>query len=178
MPADILDFWFDPAHKSKLFNSDDAFDAEIRSRFEGTAIGLASGQMIWEESAEEMLAKIICLDQFPRNMYRGTKAAFAWDGLALAQSVVMVDKGWDLKIDQSRRSFIYMPFMHAEDIVAQNRCVSLVDSRLDDANTLHHAKEHQKVIARFGRFPHRNKILGRNSTAEEIAFLKSGGYTP
>ncbi len=111
-------------------------------------------------------------------MYRDTPAAFAWDHLALAVAGRMVDKGWDVKIDQARRAFVYMPFMHAEDIKAQNECVRLVDARLNDSSTLHHAKEHRKVIDRFGRFPHRNDILGRHSTPEEISFLKSGGYAP
>ncbi len=111
-------------------------------------------------------------------MYRATKAAFAFDEAALQHAKVMTDRGWDLKIDQSRRAFVYMPFMHAENMTAQNESVRLIDMRLEDANTLHHAKEHRKVIERFGRFPHRNAILGRESTAEEIAFLKSGGYAP
>ena len=90
----------------------------------------------------------------------------------------MTDKGWDLKIDQSRRAFVYMPFMHAENISAQNESVRLMDMRLNNDNNLYHAKEHRKVIERFGRFPHRNEILGRKSTAEETAFLESGGYAP
>jgi len=132
----------------------------------------------WDETADSALALIIALDQFPRNMYRGTKAAFAFDEAALTQAEAMVEKGWDLKIEQSRRAFVYMPFMHSEDMAAQNECVRLMDSRLDNANNLHHAIEHRKVIERFGRFPHRNKTLGRESTAEETAFLKGGGYAP
>lgn len=176
--SDILDFWFDPQHKTKLFKSDDAFDALIRTRFEPTAIDLAAGALKWDGNPESDLATIIALDQFPRNMYRGTKAAFAWDHLGLRAAQQMVDKGWDLKIDQDKRSFVYMPFMHAEDIDMQAKCVQLVDSRLDNAGTLHHAREHEKVIKRFGRFPHRNDILGRQSTEDEIQFLKSGGYAP
>jgi len=137
--------------------------------FDGTA---------WETAPETMLALIIVLDQFSRNMYRGTKAAYAWDKLALGAAQRMVDKGWDLKIDHNRRAFIYMPFMHAEDLAAQNECVRLVDSRLSEADTLHHAKEHRKLIKRFGRFPHRNAVIGRPSTVEEKNFLKEGGYLP
>ena len=124
------------------------------------------------------LALIIVLDQFPRNMYRETKAAFAWDKKALAAAQFVVEKRWDLKIPQERRAFIYMPFMHAEDLEMQNECVRLVDSRLNGESTLHHAKEHRKLIERFGRFPHRNKTLGRESTDEEIGFLAKGGYVP
>ena len=177
-PNDILEFWFSAEAKSHWFQSTDAFDALIRKQFEATAIALAAGEADWEEAADIALAKIIVLDQFSRNMYRGTKAAFAWDDLALSTAKRMTDKGWDVKIDQDRRSFIYMPFMHSETLTDQEECVRLVDGRLNDNSTLHHAKEHRKVIARFGRFPHRNDILGRASTAEETAFLKGGGYVP
>lgn len=147
-------------------------------RFEDTVLTLATDSEGWDDAPNNCLALLIALDQFPRNIYRGTKAAFAFDDQALKAAQAMTDKGWDLKIDQSRRAFVYMPFMHAETMSAQNECVRLMDMRLDDANNLHHAKEHRKVIERFGRFPHRNDILGRESTSEEIAFLKNGGYTP
>lgn len=177
-PADILSFWFDEAGPKQWFKQSDAFDAEIRRRFEDTTLSLATDSSGWDETAENALALIIALDQFPRNMYRGTTAAFAFDDRALGHAKAMTAKGWDLKIDQARRSFVYMPFMHSEDIAEQDECVRLMDMRLDNASNLHHAKEHRKVIERFGRFPHRNEILGRESTAEEIAFLKNGGYAP
>lgn len=177
-PNDILSFWFDEAGPKNWFKQSDAFDAEIRQRFEETTLSLATDVAGWDETPESSLALLIALDQFPRNMYRGTKAAFAFDAKALAYAQAMTDKGWDLKIDQSRRSFVYMPFMHCETLSAQNDCVRLMDMRLDNASNLHHAKEHRKVIERFGRFPHRNEILGRKNTAEEIAFLKNGGYAP
>lgn len=132
----------------------------------------------WEAAPESHLALIIVLDQFPRNMYRGTSAAFAWDDLALASAKRAIAKFWDLKIDQDKRAFIYMPFMHAENLDDQDECVRLTESRLDDTSTLHHATEHRKVIKRFGRFPHRNEALNRISTDEEIRFLKDGGYKP
>ena len=177
-PSDILNFWFDEAGAGKWFQRSDAFDAQIRQRFEETSLSLATDAQGWDENAETSLALLIALDQFPRNMYRGTKAAFAFDDKALGYAQAMADKGWDLKIDQSRRAFVYMPFMHAEDMAAQNECVRLMDMRLNNDNNLHHAKEHRKLIERFGRFPHRNEVLGRKSTAEELAFLKSGGYVP
>ena len=90
----------------------------------------------------------------------------------------MTDKGWDVKIPQEKRSFVYMPFMHSEELADQDECVRLVDARLNDSGTLHHAREHRKVIARFGRFPHRNEILGRVSTPKETQFLADGGYSP
>lgn len=177
-PNNILTFWFDEAGSKRWFQQSDAFDAEVRMRFEDTVLRLATDIQGWDSNPENFLALIITLDQFPRNIYRGTKAAFAFDDKALSYAQAMTDKGWDLKIEQSRRAFVYMPFMHAENIVAQNECVRLMDMRLNNANNLHHAKEHQKVIERFGRFPHRNDILGRQSTTEEIVFLKNGGYTP
>ena len=175
---DVLSFWFEEAGPKTWYKKSDAFDALIRQRFEETVLSLATDVAGWDETPNSLLALIIVLDQFPRNIYRETTAAFAFDGRALGHAKTMTDKGWDLKIDQSRRAFAYMPFMHAEEIMAQNECVRLMDMRLDNENNLHHAKEHRKVIERFGRFPHRNAILGRESTAEEIAFLKSGGYAP
>jgi len=177
-PENILTFWFETSGSKRWFQQSDAFDADIRIRFEETTLSLATDINGWDEAPESSLALLIALDQFPRNMYRGTKAAFAFDDKALKQANAMTDKGWDLKIDQSRRAFVYMPFMHAENITAQNECVRLMDMRLNNDNNLHHAKEHRKVIERFGRFPHRNEILGRKNTAEETAFLKSGGYRP
>ena len=177
-PNDVLTFWFEEAGSKRWFQQSDAFDAEIRMRFEETVLSLATDAKGWTENAENSLALIIALDQFPRNIYRGTKAAFAFDDKALGYAQTATDKGWDLKIDQSRRAFIYMPFMHAENIRAQNECVRLMDMRLESASHLHHAKEHRKVIDRFGRFPHRNEILGRESTIEEVAFLNNGGYAP
>ena len=175
---DILAFWFDQAGPKRWYKVSDGFDAEIRALFEDTAIALAAGEIDWPQTPQSCLAMIIALDQFPRNMYRGTSAAFAWDRLALKKARMVVDKGWDLKINQERRAFIYMPFMHSEDMKMQDLSVGLIDSRLDNANTLHHAKEHRGLIERFGRFPHRNVILGRESREAEKDFLENGGYAP
>lgn len=182
-PDAILDFWFKDAGPSYWFKSSDAFDARIRREFEPTAIDLAaalsrSAPHPWETTPDGSLALIIALDQFSRNMYRGTRAAFAWDGLALGAAKRMTKRNLDLKIEQSRRAFIYMPYMHSENANDQARCVALCDQRLDGHSTLHHAKEHQKLITRFGRFPHRNEILGRKSTPQELQFLANKGYAP
>lgn len=182
-PTDILDFWYIQSGPKHWFEQSDAFDAEVRARYESVAIDRAASLIrtvphSWEDSANGALALIIALDQFPRNMYRATPAAFAWDSLSRGVAMRMVASGADLKIPMDRRAFIYMPYMHAEDLDMQNACVRLCDSRLDNSNTLHHAKEHRKVIERFGRFPHRNKILGRKSTAEEQRFLDNNGYAP
>ncbi|NNE57307.1 MAG: DUF924 domain-containing protein [Hellea sp.] len=178
----VLHFWFEETDRKFHFNASPAFDAEIRERFEELAISQAArvvkGPHPWEIDADGALALIILLDQFPRNMYRGTTAAFTWDGLALGVTKRAVDAGHDLKIAQDRRAFIYMPLMHSEALEDQDRMVALADQRLDDDSTLFHAKAHRKLIARFGRFPHRNEILQRTSTAEERQYLKDGGYTP
>ena len=182
-PEDILTFWFEDAGPSVWYKKSDEFDARIRSEFEDTAIELAGdlsrrAPHKWENEAASALALIIALDQFPRNMYRGTSAAFAWDELALGAAKRLVEKNHDLKISQSQRAFVYMPYMHSEKLTDQDDCIALVDQRLESENTLHHAREHRKVIAKFGRFPHRNDSLKRRSTAAESEFLSAGGYAP
>nr|AID57565.1 hypothetical protein [uncultured bacterium]AID57600.1 hypothetical protein [uncultured bacterium] len=182
-PEDILSFWFDEAGPSAWYKKSDEFDALIRSRFETIAIQLAGdlsrrAPHLWENNPASALALIIALDQFPRNMYRSTNAAFAWDALALGAAKRLVAKNHDLKITQGQREFIYMPYMHSENLADQDSCIALVDQRLKNENTLHHAREHRKVIAKFGRFPHRNLSLGRVSTTAEMAYLNSGGYAP
>ena len=180
---DILKFWFETSGPKDWFSKNDAFDSEIRKRFESQAVEFADDLSRMkthplEETPDGSLALILTLDQFPRNMYRDTKAMFAWDQLSLAAANRAVEKGFDIKIDQSRRAFVYMPFMHSESLDDQNRCVGLCDSRLTDDSTLRHAKAHRTLIERFGRFPHRNAVLGRAGTPEEIEFLESGGYAP
>lgn len=182
-PSDILRFWFSEIEQKFWFNANDAFDAEIRSRFEMSAVTAASsllegGPHEWESTVEGSLALILMLDQFPRNMYRGTPGAFAWDAYALGAATRMVAKSWDLKTAQIRRAFVYMPFMHSEAMAMQDKCVELCDARLENENTLFHAKAHRKLIEEFGRFPHRNAILGRECSEAEFQFLEMGGYSP
>ena len=178
----VLKFWFEEIDPKLHFSPSPAFDAEIRARFEMMANKAAAKLLNHEHPAENTptgsLALIILLDQFPRNMYRGTKAAFAWDPLALGLAKRAVKKGHDLRTTIERRSFYYMPFMHSENLEDQNSCVKLVDQRLEDDNTLFHAKAHRKLIKQFGRFPHRNDVLGRESETDELTYLKDGGYTP
>lgn len=182
-PEDILRFWFSDHAGKHWFKSTDAFDAEIRRAFESTAIAIAAQQSSvktrhpWEaQSPEAHLALILCLDQFPRNMYRETPAAFAWDRFALASARRMVARKTDIHLSQKQRPFAYMPFMHSEKIEDQDECVRLCDARLTDPNTLKFAHIHRDIILRFGRFPHRNQILGRDSRPEEITFLEQGGF--
>lgn len=182
-PDDILDFWFSERVKARWFRSTLAFDAEIEATFGETVTCLGQGPFphpTWEASPAQALALIIALDQFSRNMFRGRAEAFQWDARTRGVSERMVDRGWDMDVPIARRAFVYMPFMHAEDLNAQNRCVELTGSRLLDSGggTLKAAISHRDVIERFGRFPHRNAALGRDSTPEEIAFLDNGGYDP
>lgn len=182
-PADILEFWFSDPVKARWFNSSPEFDADIVAQFGDTVAKLSVGPFphpTWEADAESALALIIALDQFSRNMFRGKGDAFQWDSKSCGVAERMVDQGWDMDVPVARRAFVYMPFMHAEDLTAQNRCVELTGSRLDDVGcgTFRAARSHRDVIERFGRFPHRNTTLGRDSTPEETVFLENGGYNP
>ena len=167
----ILSFWFDPYAKRHWFKSTDEFDASIRRSFETICLSLAVMDKPNIDAPEEGLAAIICLDQFSRNMYRDTSASFAWDSKAVYIAQIMVDKSWDVKLPQEQRHFIYLPFMHAEDLELQNLCVDLIDRRMGNEEILKHAYNHKNIIEEFGRFPHRNKILGRESTSQEKHFL-------
>ena len=172
-PADVLAFWRD-AGPDKWFTRDDAFDAEIREKFLGTYEAAASGKLsAWEDSAEDTLALVIVLDQFPRNIFRGDARTFAADPLARAAAHRALKRGYDQDLPAEDRGFLFLPFMHSEDLADQLRCVELY--RAAGAN-LKYAEEHRDIIRRFGRFPHRNVMLGRETTAEEQAFLDGGGF--
>lgn len=184
---DVLDFWFfapdNPAHgqsRAEWFRKDDAVDAQIRARF-GALIdtAIAGGLRDWAATPRGALAQILLLDQFTRNVYRGTPRAFAGDAQALALAVALTQSGQDQELAPTLRAFVYMPFEHAEDLAMQARAVELfqllTQSREGCESMLDYAQRHQEVIARFGRFPHRNAILGRDSTPEEAAFLQQPG---
>jgi uncharacterized protein (DUF924 family) len=171
-PSVVLDFWFAPDTEEKWFQPTPDFDAEIAGRFGALHDEAAKNALeTWEASPEGALALVILLDQFPRNMFRGSPRAFASDALALAVASRAIDRGHDLALPTGRRVFLYLPFEHSEDIEDQHRCCSLTAKHCDIGNYFDYAKRHRAVIARFGRFPHRNDVLGRESTAEEIAFL-------
>lgn len=183
VPQDILDFWFKNIDSKDWFNASPEFDHTIKTRF--LEVSTLNAQCVradthheWASNAEGALALILTLDQFPRNMFRGTPKAFEWDNSAQSVASRMIEIGHDLAIPARQRAFVYMPFMHAENLYAQNRCVELCTERLEDKSTLRHAKAHRELIKTFGRFPHRNKILGRKSTSTEIEFLAKGGYSP
>ncbi|WP_221930973.1 DUF924 family protein [Telmatospirillum sp. J64-1] len=173
---EILDFWFDDSTKPRWFAPDAAFDEAIRQRFEQDYEKARAGQLgEWEEHPETMLALILLLDQFPRNMYRATPRAFEGDDLALRLAQRAVSQGWDETLPMEARRFLYLPFEHSESLANQRMSVALFERWEDDPEGLDYARRHLEVIERFGRFPHRNAILGRPSTPEEIEFLKQPG---
>ncbi|SFR92137.1 Uncharacterized conserved protein, DUF924 family [Dyella sp. OK004] len=180
---DVLDFWFDPANEPRWFERDDAFDAEIRERF-GALQGRAScGELdAWAETPEGWLALLILLDQFSRNLYRNDPRAFASDLHAQALAIAGITRGYDAALPPLWRAFAYLPLEHAEDPALQQHCVDLfgglcaqVPDEARYANYLDYARRHQAVIDRFGRFPHRNAVLGRRSTQDEESYLAQPG---
>lgn len=174
-PDDVLAFWRD-AGPDRWFVKDDAFDAAIRAKFLATYEAAAAGKLDrWEATAEGALALVIVLDQFPRNMFRGEARCFASDPLARAVANTALKRGYDQDIPEKERGFFFLPFMHSEDVTDQQRCVELFRTAGDDYG-LKFALEHADIIRRFGRFPHRNLMLGRDTTLEEQAFLESGGF--
>jgi uncharacterized protein (DUF924 family) len=175
---DVLEFWLAPASRPMWFKKEPAFDGEIRRRFEAVHERAAAGRLSqWQATAEGALALVICLDQFPRNMYRGTPRAFATDEKARLVADWAVDRGFDMATkEEPVRFFFYLPFEHSESIDDQHRCVELVRRGCPgDAEILRFALLHRAVIEKFGRFPHRNAILGRRSTPEEEEYLKQPG---
>lgn len=179
VPADILGFWTS-AGPSQWFAKKAAFDDAIRLKFEPVHHAAARGQYdAWMDSPDGALALVVLLDQFPRNMYRGSAHAFATDPLALRIAGGALERGFMDSIAPILRPFIHLPFTHSEDLADQDRSVSLGeahDAETGDIKTLKYAVIHREVIRRFGRFPHRNKALGRITTAEEQAWLEEGGF--
>ncbi|WP_342737547.1 DUF924 family protein [Bradyrhizobium sp. B117] len=175
MPAGILAFWRE-AGRERWYERCDAFDAEVRRRFLALWQKAVAGELAsWEDSDDGALALVIVLDQFPRNMFRGTREAFASDALAREVARRAIDRGVDGRVDPILLEFLYLPFMHSEHLPDQLHCVALFENT-DNAENLKYARLHADIIQRFGRFPHRNPLLGRDTTAEEQAFLDSGGF--
>ncbi|MBT2334728.1 DUF924 family protein [Variovorax paradoxus] len=171
---DIVDFWRN-AGPERWFAKNEAFDAEFRERFLAAHEAAARGDLDpWAHDAEGALALLVLLDQFPRNTWRGNARMLATDAKALAIARQAIEAGLDLETDEDLRRFFYLPFMHSESLADQERSVEL--NAALDANTQRFAVLHRDIIARFGRFPHRNKLLGRTSTAEEQRFLDEGGF--
>ncbi len=166
----VLSFWFEELKPQDWFERKDTTDEAIRDRFAGLHQALfEEAPAMTFDGPQEALAAILVFDQFSRNIFRGQPRAFASDDLALAIARKALDRGDDMRVAEERRLFCYMPFMHAENLSDQERCVALTSALPGDL--VKYAKEHRDIIASFGRFPHRNRALGRQTTKAEEAFL-------
>jgi uncharacterized protein (DUF924 family) len=174
--AEVVLFWFEQSQPRQWFSRDPAFDEQVRERFITLVRGAIAGELDgWGAAPESGLALVLLLDQFPRQIWRGSAMAFAGDGQALALSLAAVERGWvAAEPELERRQFWLMPQMHSEELAVQEAALPLFE-RFTDARTAEFARRHRDVIARFGRFPHRNAALGRVSSAEELAFIQTPG---
>ncbi|KZL21760.1 hypothetical protein PsAD2_00384 [Pseudovibrio axinellae] len=173
---EILDFWWS-AGGPKWFNGGEEFDIEIREKFEADVEAADRGEYnSWTSTPHGTLALILLFDQFPRNIFRGTPKAFAFDAKALRIALESLNKNFHKAFPKGYRTFFFLPFEHSEEMDMQDLSVELFKG-LDDQDTYHYALIHMDVIRRFGRFPHRNKVLGRTSTPIEVDFLASGGFS-
>jgi uncharacterized protein (DUF924 family) len=163
---DVLEFWFSSAQKSRWYAKDEKFDADIRQRFLATYEAAYAGELDeWRSTPESLLALIILLDQFPRNMFRGSPRAFASDAYAMRLTKEGIERGFHGSLRGAQLDFFFMPLMHSESLSDHDLLAQL------GYGENRYARQHRKIIARFGRFPHRNEILGRESTAEEASYL-------
>ena len=178
-PEEVLRFWLDEIGPRGWYQASDALDAQVRERFANAWENAHAGSYgLWLTYPNGTLAYIILTDQFPRNMFRGEGRAFATDRAGRTAAKVAINRGWDLRIDEPARQFLYLPLMHSENLCDQERCVRLICERMPEhgPDNLLHARAHREVIRRFGRFPHRNAALGRASTEAERSFEEAGGY--
>ncbi len=191
---EVLDFWFGPldeagfadeAHTKRWFMKDDAFDEEIRTRFAGLYEEIAAGEHTsWRDTPRGALAYVIVLDQFSRNMFRGSGKMYAEDAKAVAATKDAIVRGFDLQLQPAERTFLYMPLMHSEALHDQEACIHQFEALAESlegeaarrvANNVDYAKRHRDIVARFGRFPHRNDLVERPTTDEEAEFLDQPG---
>ncbi|MDA5094608.1 DUF924 domain-containing protein [Aliiroseovarius sp. KMU-50] len=179
-PSEIIEFWVNEVGPEGWYQGSEELDQTIRDRFEAEWEAARAGAYdIWMKDAECALAYIILMDQFPRNMFRGSANAFATDHLARAAAKRAISQGWDKRIPEPHRQFFYLPLMHSENLPDQERCVRLVMTRMEGeaaGSNMLHARVHREVIRRFGRFPYRNDALERTPTEPEVAFEAEGGY--
>jgi uncharacterized protein (DUF924 family) len=167
---EILEFWFRTLQPSDWYTKSDELDARITDQFEATYNRVVAGETShWRDTPDGRLAEIIVLDQFSRNMFRGTPKSFAADPLALALAQETVRAGYDRKLEMQRRVFVYMPYMHSESGIVHEKAMDL----FGDTPNIKYEVKHKAIIDQFGRYPHRNDILGRKSTADEIEWMKS-----
>ena len=175
----LLAFWIDEVGPKGWYKKDEAIDQRIRDNYQALWERAARGDRLgWTAHPSSTLALLILLDQFPRNMFRDDPRAFATDRQAVAVAKQAIDRGWDRRIAEPARQFFYLPLMHSECLEDQERCVRLLLERMpeDGADNLLHAKAHREVIRRFGRFPTRNRDLGRTDSERECHYLGNGGY--
>jgi uncharacterized protein (DUF924 family) len=171
----LLDFWFDADSRRHWFDSTPEFDAQLRDRFLGLYEEAAGGGLTgWRADGRGCLGLVLLLDQLPRNVFRGSAQAFETDSQARAVTRYALDMAFDQQLDEAQRLFLYLPLEHSEELADQDRSVELIGQLTSEPAWLDYARKHREVIARFGRFPHRNTVLGRESTAEEQAFLQDG----
>ena len=175
----VLDFWFSDATRRRWFNATPTFDETLRTRFLDTfEQAEAGGLRDWAETPDGALALVIVLDQFPLNLFRNQARSFGTEAAARSVAFAAIERGLDQQLKDSGKAFLYLPFMHSEDLADQDRSVALFEAAGLREN-LRFAHHHRNIVARFGRFPHRNAALGRTSTQEEIDWLNSpGGYDP
>ena len=174
--GDVLAFWREAGHE-RWYTVDTGFDAAVRDRFFSLWQDAVAGRLSsWEDSDDGTLALVIVLDQFPRNMFRGDAGAFSSDAPARQVANRALVRGVDRRVEPPLSQFLYLPFMHSEDLADQARCVELFRAG-DNAENLEYAEVHADIIRRFGRFPHRNRILGRITSPQEQAFLDAGGFS-
>jgi uncharacterized protein (DUF924 family) len=174
-PADVLAFWFEETTPAQWWSKSPDFDRLIEARFAPLHAAASRCELYaWRSSADGRLAEILVLDQFPRNIFRDRPQSFATDALALVLAQEAVAAGDDSTLDPARRAFLYMPYMHSESPLIHAQAVKLFAAPGME-NNLAFERRHQAIIDRFGRYPHRNAILGRQSTPEELEFLKTPG---
>jgi uncharacterized protein (DUF924 family) len=175
-PADILAFWREAGRK-RWYSRDEAFDAEIRGRFLKVWESAGAGELSqWETTDDGALALVIVLDQLPRNMFRNDIRTYSTDLQARDVASRAIAGGADTRVDPTLLEFLYMPFMHSEHLADQQRCIELF-RKAGNTENVKYAEDHADIIRRFGRFPHRNRILGRTTAPDEQAFLDGGGFS-
>lgn len=174
-PESVLDFWFKETPSQQWFQKNPDFDHQIQRRFGPALAAAVAGELdAWLESPRGSLAMVILLDQFSRNIYRDDPRAFAGDEKARTITKTLIENGADKEFESRERTFLYMPLMHSEDEADQGLSVEIFEA-YSNPNTADFARRHRDIIVRYGRFPHRNKILGRPSTPAEVEFLKQPG---
>lgn len=173
MPQQIIDFWFAPATRKLWFNSTPEFDQELRNRFQSTWLQACRGDLDeWMDTPQGCLALVIILDQFPLNMFRDTAQSYASEARSREVAAIAIERGFDKELPSEQLAFLYMPYMHSEDLQDQDLALRLFDQPGLESN-LRFARHHRDIVARFGRFPHRNAALGRTSSDAEIEYLDS-----